>query len=369
MKKALLFALSLFLMEVLSASVSKADILGQWNFTSETTTATTSSGDVTNSSLIFSAGNVTYLSSPSSVYASGWPTSATFSSSSKYCEFSITTNSGKQMLLSSVTFDAGRTNAGPTALKVQYSQNGFSTSSEAGDFSNDNTSSLTTFTLTNLPTTAISGTITFRIWGYNASSSGGNFRINNITINGVTSTLPVTLTSFTAKKQGTTALLNWQTASEQDNAYFDILRSQDGSNFSSIARVTGKGTTTEYSTYTFTDFNPQNGLNYYRLKQVDQNGNEKILADAYADMGLTDEHLNVYADASQQKVNLFVYAHTEGPATVQITDISGHAIANASVALTKGYNTLTVPALLSKNIYIATLTGPGLHSSARFVSR
>lgn len=84
--------------------------------------------------------------------------------------------------------------------------------------------------------------------------------------------LPVELTHFSAEKTGETALLNWATASELNNAHFLVQRSADSKNWETIGTVQGQGTTLEPQTYRFTDREPLGGLNYYRLKQEDFDG-------------------------------------------------------------------------------------------------
>ncbi len=81
--------------------------------------------------------------------------------------------------------------------------------------------------------------------------------------------LPVELIAFRATMREKAAILTWETASEENNSHFEIQRSIDGIEFSTIGTVTGAGTTHEEQTYEFTDNIPMNGENYYRLKQVD----------------------------------------------------------------------------------------------------
>lgn len=84
--------------------------------------------------------------------------------------------------------------------------------------------------------------------------------------------LPVQFVSFTAEKRGSTALLQWQTAGEKDAAYFDVERSAAAGQFKKIGRVAAAGNSTAGQRYTFPDAAPLSGPNYYRLKQVDANG-------------------------------------------------------------------------------------------------
>ncbi|GAB3331317.1 hypothetical protein GCM10027511_39940 [Hymenobacter humi] len=84
--------------------------------------------------------------------------------------------------------------------------------------------------------------------------------------------LPVQLAAFSARRQGSVALLSWNTASEHNNAYFAVERSADGNSFAKLANVTGAGESSTPRAYTFTDQRPQAAITYYRLQQVDHNG-------------------------------------------------------------------------------------------------
>jgi len=84
--------------------------------------------------------------------------------------------------------------------------------------------------------------------------------------------LPVELVSFQAEKKGSESMLSWKTASEINNSHFEIERSDDGRSFEFIGEIDGRGTTTSLEAYEFVDATPLKGVNYYRLKQVDYNG-------------------------------------------------------------------------------------------------
>lgn len=84
--------------------------------------------------------------------------------------------------------------------------------------------------------------------------------------------LPVELISFVGENQNGFNKLDWKTASELNNDYFELERSATGETFSTITRVSGRGTVNELSSYNFLDEEPMVGNNYYRLKQVDFDG-------------------------------------------------------------------------------------------------
>lgn len=104
----------------------------------------------------------------------------------------------------------------------------------------------------------------------NGYSASGEVEDYPIPINA--SSLPVELLEFKATPiENKTTLLEWSTASELNNDYFEIQRSQNNI-WETIGNVKGKGYSNELTYYTFTDNNPLSGLNYYRLKQVDFDG-------------------------------------------------------------------------------------------------
>jgi hypothetical protein len=86
--------------------------------------------------------------------------------------------------------------------------------------------------------------------------------------------LPVELLSFNAKKQNASSTqLLWETASEFNNDFFEIEKSDDALNFYSIGRIKGAGNRNDKTTYTFIDdTESKSTTSYYRLKQIDYNG-------------------------------------------------------------------------------------------------
>jgi Secretion system C-terminal sorting domain len=90
-------------------------------------------------------------------------------------------------------------------------------------------------------------------------------------------TVPVELVSFTASASANVVTLNWATATEINNHGFEIERSVDKTDWKTIGFKEGKGTTSEPQNYSFTDnlSGFSNTKIYYRLKQIDYNGNYK----------------------------------------------------------------------------------------------
>lgn len=119
----------------------------------------------------------------------------------------------------------------------------------------------------------------------NATSSLGtisDFEITSIT-NGFSyfaagkgsNPLPVELLSFSGGCSEGVVSLNWQTASEQNSAYFSISRSEDGYNWNELAQIGAAGFSNELINYSHQDY-PHSPLNYYRLTQIDFDGTAEI---------------------------------------------------------------------------------------------
>ncbi|MDN5204703.1 T9SS type A sorting domain-containing protein [Fulvivirgaceae bacterium BMA10] len=139
--------------------------------------------------------------------------------------------------------------------------------------------------------------------------------------------LPVELISFTASLENEDVLLNWQTASEVNNDFFEIERSETGDDWEVIGKVDGNGTTNEVSRYDYLDNRPLFGTSFYRLRQVDFDG-----AFEYSNVVSINnpfEARNLVVDfypnpTSQNEMNLRVITENkENKVFVKLTNIMG----------------------------------------------
>jgi hypothetical protein len=109
----------------------------------------------------------------------------------------------------------------------------------------------------------------------NQYTLSGMTSFSKFTVNGANPSgtgLPVKLFYFTGKKVENYSQLDWATAIEIDNEKFVVERSGDGVHFEAIGSVKGAGNTTVRQDYQWLDKTPLSGWNYYRLKQVDFDG-------------------------------------------------------------------------------------------------
>jgi len=97
--------------------------------------------------------------------------------------------------------------------------------------------------------------------------------ITGPTIIKVDEPLPIEILSFNVSYDDKKVTLNWSTASEVNNDYFSVERSDDMKNWQNVVNIDGAGTSNTLQNYSFIDNIDHSGTYYYRLKQTDFDGN------------------------------------------------------------------------------------------------
>ena len=88
--------------------------------------------------------------------------------------------------------------------------------------------------------------------------------------------LPVELASFKVKNGNNNNIIYWTTSSEINNSFFIIERSNDAVNWVTISEIQGAGNSNTTKSYSYSDYTYEKQINYYRIKQVDYDGNSEI---------------------------------------------------------------------------------------------
>lgn len=127
--------------------------------------------------------------------------------------------------------------------------------------------------------------------------------------------LPIELVAFTAKYFNGQVQLDWTTAAEINNDFFTIERSLDGIHFEEIIFTPGQGNSSQLISYTEYDYNPIQGISYYRLKQTDYDGQYE-----YSNI----IGINTSIKKSETEVNVFPnpFNLDDGVLNVQISDMN-----------------------------------------------
>jgi hypothetical protein len=135
------------------------------------------------------------------------------------------------------------------------------------------------------------------------------------TIDNTTNPLPIALLNFNAVADGGKVLLDWKTASEENNDYFIVERSKDGVDVERIGTIRGAGNSNEVLAYDMMDYQPYTGVSYYRLTQVDYNGQSETF-------DWVAVHFEVKKEAS---VDVYPNPLTNGSLNLNMHNITGNA--------------------------------------------
>ena len=159
--------------------------------------------------------------------------------------------------------------------------------------------------------------------------------------------LPVEMSDFSTQVDNCEDIvLDWVTLTETNNDYFEIQRSQDGVNFSTISRVDGQGNSLTKTTYQYLDKGLAKGNYYYRLVQMDLDGRSSFSQILFIEKNCTIELFEVFPNPTKEVVNLNVKLPVGSESELDIFDQSGQLI--QSIALSEEFN----DGIISKQLQI-----------------
>jgi hypothetical protein len=171
--------------------------------------------------------------------------------------------------------------------------------------------------------------------------------------------LPVSLHEFSANYNDNAVALSWTTDFENNNAYFNVERSTDGTNYVTAGTVQGKGTSTVSSAYGFTDNVKNISVSqhdlYYRLKQVDLDGtatySKVLVVRLYKTKSL--QMVSVTPNPAVNDIKVNVQLNESAFIVMKVVNNVGHEIKRQSLKGISGENkiTLTGTSALPKGIY------------------
>jgi hypothetical protein len=152
--------------------------------------------------------------------------------------------------------------------------------------------------------------------------------------------VPITLLNFDAVAKGTNVLATWVTATEINNDYFVVERSTDGINFEQVGTRKGAGNSSNTLYYSMTDLEPFAGVSYYRLRQVDFDGQQsesQLVAVNFLDNNV----LTVYPNPANNSDSYLSYefnAFGDGMVHLEVIDMLGKVVMAENVNALKGNN-------------------------------
>jgi len=212
---------------------------------------------------------------------------------------------------------------------------------------------------TSLTTT---GTATTPVLSRTGMTVYGEFGVGG---DGVINPLPVKLVSFKANAMKGDVLTSWITATEINNAGFEVQRSLDGKTFATVGFVKGKGNSASLTNYTYTDKSAFKvaGVNtlYYRLRQLDNDGKEWISEAATVTNSENKlAGVTAYPNPFNSELHIDIVSTENALYTVSITDLQGKTVFATTHQVMQGINTLQANGMdeLNAGIYFLRISGP-----------
>lgn len=139
--------------------------------------------------------------------------------------------------------------------------------------------------------------------------------------------LPVELLYFTAQAQGCDVVLEWATASEDNNDYFEVQSSADAVNWNAVGQVTGSGNSNLPVYYSYVDESVAHGRVYYRLKQVDYSGATEYHKVVSVSSRVCDQSsIRIYPNPTRQVLQLEINNKNLKHLQISIVDMTGRTI-------------------------------------------
>lgn len=200
---------------------------------------------------------------------------------------------------------------------------------------------------------------------------GGNGVTSGVGIIGnMSGPLPIELISFEALRIDRSVHLSWSTASETNNDFFLIERSEDGAEFRPLLKSSGAGNSTNRLDYYDIDFEPLDGTAYYRLKQVDFDGKFSYSPVAVVNGDQMAESL-LYPNPSKAGLEVvFVNQKLQGKSIqLKVVSVSGKTVVQSiAVANDQGrVSVLQAHEALPAGMYIVVIESSGFFETKRLM--
>jgi len=183
---------------------------------------------------------------------------------------------------------------------------------------------------------------------------------------------PVLLMSF----EGTTTSdnkgeLNWTMENQTNCKWFVIERSANASNFDSVGVVLGTNNT-HSTNYSFTDMHMLSGNNYYRLRQVDNEGvskYSKVVCLYNAAKAVVSKNIQLYPNPASSVVNYTLNSSAAASVMVQVYNMSGVLVLTQQQQLSSGVNqqSVAISTLKSGNYFLKVSSQNGAQYEQSFV--
>lgn len=171
---------------------------------------------------------------------------------------------------------------------------------------------------------------------------------------------------FDAHKVNDKAMLKWEVSYEKDAKGYYIERSTDGINWVTVRFEPIKpGSGFKYS---LTDNDPSSGLNYYRVRAEDVDGNSDYSITRSVEFSNLAFEVKLFPVPANDKLQLRLSNANENSFTIKIYDNTGRLVMNTGAELETGNDLLDLDiSKLGRGIYVLGISGQQSHYSGKFI--
>lgn len=139
--------------------------------------------------------------------------------------------------------------------------------------------------------------------------------------------LPVKFETVSATAEGCKVTVKWSTSVEKNSQYFEIERSQNGTDFKAIGRTDGAGNSFELKQYQYVDQSPEANHNFYRVRQVDFDGKSEVSPVVNVKVDCKVSGINIYPNPAKEVINV---SGLSNKSTIEIYNALGQKVASKS---------------------------------------
>lgn len=186
----------------------------------------------------------------------------------------------------------------------------------------------------------------------------------------VVQVLPITGLTFNVKKVGQTAALSWSTVTETNTSHFDVQRSVDGKTFKSIGRRDAAGESVAAKSYTYTDFSPLSGYNYYKVVAVDRDSKFTESEVQSLRFDLATENVSVYPNpTSVYQVDVALSLANAGKVRLKLSALDGRTVQTELKEWPQGNGKkqFKINRQIATGVYILHINGAGINEAVKLI--
>lgn len=183
----------------------------------------------------------------------------------------------------------------------------------------------------------------------------------------VETVLPVNWLSLSAQAENGIVNIKWSTVNEINNDHFVVERSNDGVNFQSAGTVSAGNAPLQIQQYSFSDFKAIEGVNYYRIQQIDKDGKGSYSAIARVNIASATVSWSIQPNPAVNATVVLAKKELNN-VRIELTNTSGKVVYAVNRTKVNAGEQLTIPVNnLAKGIYMIRLSSNEIKSTEKLV--